>query len=78
MQTEAKDPFQSSGRCCQLPGDIGALGFVSLFMDISSEMIHSLLPHFLASSLGASGAIIGLIEGVGEATGSITKLFQAG
>ena len=57
----------------QLPGGIWALGFVSLFMDISSEMIHGLLPVFLNSVLGASAEIIGLIEGVGEATASISK-----
>ena len=60
----------------QLPGGIWALGFVSLFMDISSEMIHGLLPVFLTSVLGASTEIVGLIEGVGEATASITKLLS--
>lgn len=60
----------------QLPGGIWALGFVSLFMDISSEMIHGLLPVFLTSVLGASTEIVGLIEGVGEATASISKLFS--
>ena len=58
----------------QLPGGIWALGFVSLFMDISSEMIHGLLPVFLTSVLGASAEMIGLIEGVGEATASLSKL----
>ena len=60
----------------QLPGGIWALGFVSLFMDISSEMIHGLLPVFLTSVLGASTEMVGLIEGVGEATASITKLLS--
>src|SRR5579864_1305866 len=59
-----------------LPGGIWALGFVSLFMDISSEMIHGLLPVFLTSVLGASAEMVGLIEGVGEATASISKLFS--
>jgi MFS family permease len=59
-----------------LPGGIWALGFVSLFMDISSEMIHGLLPVFLTSVLCASTEMIGLIEGVGEATASISKLFS--
>ena len=45
-------------------------------MDISSEMIHSLLPVFLVAALGASTEIVGLIEGVGEATASISKLFS--
>jgi MFS family permease len=60
----------------RLPTGIWALGFVSLFMDISSEMIHGLLPVFLTSVLGASAEMVGLIEGVGEATASISKLFS--
>jgi MFS family permease len=52
------------------------LGLVSLFMDISSEMIHGLLPVFLVSVLGAGAEMVGLIEGVGEATASICKLFS--
>lgn len=59
-----------------VPGAVWALGFVSMFMDISSEMIHSLLPVFLTSVLGASMGMVGLIEGVGEATASITKVFS--
>lgn len=60
----------------RLPRSIWALGFVSLFMDISSEMIHALLPVFLVTVLGASAATVGLIEGVSEATASISKLFS--
>ena len=48
------------------PASIWALGFVSLLMDISSEMIHSLLPVFLVTALGASTLAVGLIEGVGR------------
>lgn len=59
-----------------VPRGIWALGFVSMFMDISSEMIHSLLPVFLVSTLGASAALVGLIEGAAEATASITKVFS--
>lgn len=59
-----------------LPSSIWALGIVSLFMDISSEMIHGLLPVFLTTTLGASTVTIGMIEGVGEATASISKLFS--
>jgi len=59
-----------------IPGGIWALGFVSLFMDISSEMIHSLLPVFLVDELGASAVTLGVIEGIGEATASITRLFS--
>jgi len=52
------------------------LGFGSLLMDASSELIHSLLPAFMASTLGASVITIGLIEGIAEATAAITKLFS--
>ena len=52
------------------------LGFVSLMMDISSEMIHSLLPMFMATALGASAFSIGLIEGVAESTALIVKVFS--
>lgn len=59
-----------------LPRSIWALGFVSMFMDISSEMIHALLPVFLVSVLGASTLAVGFIEGVAEATANITKIFS--
>jgi MFS family permease len=59
-----------------LPGGIWALGFVSLFMDVSSEMIHGLLPVFLVGTLGVSAATLGWIEGVAESTASIAKLFS--
>lgn len=59
-----------------LPSGIWALGLTSLFMDVSSELVHSLLPVFLASVLGASMVTIGLIEGVAEATAQITKVFS--
>ena len=60
----------------QIHPAIWVLGFVSLLMDISSEMIHSLLPMFLVSSLGASVATVGLIEGFAEATALIVKVFS--
>nr|MEA2798771.1 hypothetical protein [Phenylobacterium sp.] len=59
-----------------VPRGVWALGFVSMFMDISSEMIHSLLPVFLVGTLGASVVMLGFIEGVAEATASITKIFS--
>ena len=59
-----------------VPRGVWALGFVSLFMDVSSEMIHGLLPVFIVSVLGASTTMVGLIEGAGEATASISKLFS--
>lgn len=59
-----------------LPRGIWPLGFVSLFMDLSSEMIHALLPVYLVAVLGASTLTVGLIEGVAEATAMITKIFS--
>jgi len=59
-----------------LPGEIWALGFVSMFMDISSELVHSLLPIFMATVLGTSMVTIGLIEGMAEAAAAITKIFS--
>jgi len=60
----------------RVPRAIWLLGFVSLCMDVSSEMIHSLLPVFLVSTLGASAVSLGAIEGFAEATASITKVFS--
>jgi MFS family permease len=60
----------------RLPAGIWALGFVSLLADISSEMVHSLLPLFMVSALGASASMVGLVEGVGEATALIVKVFS--
>lgn len=59
-----------------LPTGIWALGFVSLFMDVSSEMIHGLLPVFLVGTLGVSAATLGWIEGMAESTASIMKVFS--
>lgn len=59
-----------------IPKSIWALGFVSLLMDVSSELIHSLLPVFMATALGMSAFSIGLIEGVAEATALIVKVFS--
>ncbi len=59
-----------------LPGGVWALGFVSLFMDMSSELVHSLLPIMMASILGASVVTIGLIEGIAEAAAAISKAFS--
>jgi MFS family permease len=60
----------------QIPRSVWVLGCVSLFMDISSEIIHSLLPMFLTVRLGASAATVGLIEGIAEATSPIVKVFS--
>jgi MFS family permease len=59
-----------------LPADVWALGCVSLLMDASSELIHSLLPVFLVSVLGASMIAVGLLEGVAESTAAIAKVFS--
>jgi len=58
-----------STRIWDIPAGVWALGFVSLLMDVSSEMIHALLPVYLVSVLGTSMATVGVIEGVAEANG---------
>jgi Na+/melibiose symporter-like transporter len=60
----------------RLPHGVVALGFVSLFMDTSSEMVHSLLPVFLVSVLGVGAMSVGIIEGIAEATAAIVKVFS--
>lgn len=60
----------------RLPASIWVLGLVSLFMDISSEMVHSLLPMFMVGTLGVSVVVVGLIEGLAEATALIVKVFS--
>ena len=59
-----------------LPRGVWALGFVSLFMDVSSEMGHSVLPLFLVGTLGATMTQVGWIEGIAESTAAATKLFS--
>jgi len=59
-----------------VPRTVWVLGFVSLLMDTSSEMIHALLPVFLVSTLGASPALVGWIEGAAEGTASLTRFFS--
>jgi MFS family permease len=60
----------------QIPTGVWALGFVSMLMDISSELVHSLLPIFLVSTLGVSVFAVGVIEGMAEATALIVKVFS--
>ena len=67
---------QTKGHLRQIPKSIWVLGFVSLLMDVSSEMIHSLLPLFMVTTLGTSVLAVGLIEGVAEATALIVKIFS--
>ena len=59
-----------------IPRGVWMLGFVSLFMDVSSELIHSLLPVFMVTSLGATALMVGVVEGVAEATALIVKVFS--
>src|SRR4051812_50084223 len=59
-----------------IPPGVWILGFVSMLMDVSSEMIHALLPIYLVTVLGASMVTVGIIEGIAEATASITKIFS--
>ena len=59
-----------------VPRTVVALGFVSLCMDTSSELIHSLLPVFLVAGLGASPLALGLIEGAAEGVASVMRVFS--
>src|ERR671914_1056872 len=60
----------------KLPRTVWALGLVSLCMDLSSEIIHALLPLFMTATLGLSVATVGLIDGIAESTANITKVFS--
>ncbi|SEB10176.1 MFS transporter [Variovorax sp. YR216] len=60
----------------QIPAGVWVLGLVSMLMDISSEMIHSLLPMFMVTSLGTSVLSVGLVEGLAESTALIVKVFS--
>jgi MFS family permease len=60
----------------KIPPGVWALGFVSMLMDISSEMVHSLLPLFMVGTLGASALTVGLIEGIAESTALTVKIFS--
>lgn len=66
----------SAAPAARLPAAIWVLGFVSLLMDVSSELIHSLLPVFMVTTLGMSMLTVGLIEGAAEATALIVKVFS--
>ncbi|MBP5065376.1 MFS transporter [Pseudomonas chlororaphis] len=59
-----------------IPRTVWALGFVSLFMDVSSELVHSLLPLYMVGTLGISMLVVGIIEGVAQATALIVKVFS--
>ncbi|MEK6803851.1 MAG: MFS transporter [Nitrospirota bacterium] len=59
-----------------MPSGIWVLGFVSLLMDISSEMIHSLLPLFMVTTLGAGTIAVGIVEGLAESLALVVKVFS--
>ena len=60
----------------RIPRGVWVVGGVSMLMDISSESIHSLLPLFMVTTLGTSVLVIGLIEGLAEATALLSKSFR--
>ena len=66
----------TSKSIAKLPAAIWALGFVSLLMDVSSEIVHSLLPIYLITVMGSSASMIGLIEGIAESTALFFKVFS--
>jgi MFS family permease len=66
----------ASYRLRDIPAGVWALGFVSMLMDVSSEMIHALLPIYLVTVLGTSALTVGVIEGIAEATASVIKVFS--
>ncbi|MBI1173552.1 MFS transporter [bacterium] len=69
-------PADRPRRSHALPAGVWVLGFVSMFMDVSSEMVHALLPVYLVAVLGATTLEVGVIEGIAEATAAITKVFS--
>jgi hypothetical protein len=76
MARERADTMTAKSALRALPRGVWALGFVSLFMDTASELIHSLLPVFLVPVLGASMTSVGVIEGLAEAAALITRVFS--
>lgn len=70
MSTQVKSTLS------QIPTGVWVLGFVSMLMDVSSEMIHSLLPLFMVTTLGTGAFAVGLIEGFAESTALIIKVFS--
>lgn len=71
MKSEMKHPPLR-----KIPAAVWILGFVSMLMDVSSELIHSLLPLFMVTSLGASALMVGFIEGLAQSTALIVKIFS--
>ncbi len=73
---EGKGMNTPPGTLSQIPRGVWMLGLVSLLMDISSELVHSLLPVFMVTTLGASALAVGIIEGVAESTALMVKVFS--
>ncbi|HDR9762070.1 TPA: MFS transporter [Burkholderia cepacia ATCC 25416] len=69
-------PDTSAIKKTAIPRTVWALGFVSLFMDLSSELVHALLPVYLVTTMGMSVAALGVLEGAAEATAMIVKVFS--
>jgi MFS family permease len=69
-------PERAAGIRRGLPAAVWILGFVSLLADVASELVHSLLPVFLVGTLGVSVLVVGLIEGIAEATALVVKVFS--
>jgi len=76
MRRQVPEGPKPSYSLTQIPKGVWVLGFVSMLMDVSSEMIHALLPVYLVTVLGTSMVTVGFIEGIAEATASITKIFS--
>ena len=76
MSSDTPPTAAGAARFGALPGSVWALGVVSLLMDASSELIHALLPLYLAVGLGVSTLVIGIVEGIAEATALILKVFS--
>ena len=72
--TDSLKPSQPSA--ARIPRTVIALGRVSFFLDVSSEIVHGLLPVFMTTTLGLSVAMVGLIDGIAESTAAITKVFS--
>ena len=73
---QSSDHETSDYPLSQMPRSVWVLGFVSLLMDVSSEMIHSLLPLFMVTVLGTSALAVGLIEGLAESTALLVRMFS--
>src|SRR3989338_1365572 len=73
---QSSDHENSDHPLSQMPRSVWVLGFVSLLMDVSSEMIHSLLPLFMVTVLGTSALSVGLIEGLAESTALLVRMFS--